>query len=123
LDRIRERKVDVEALEQAREGLLLTYAQGLESNADVADYYVSSLFELAENGGFVDEEEQLESLTPDAILDVGARAFAADRTVSLRDRRLYVTEIIAGSVLVAALAALYLPWRLYRSRPQARRAT
>jgi predicted Zn-dependent peptidase len=125
LDHIRERSVDVEALEQAREGLLLTYAQGLESNADVADYYVASLFELEANGGFVDEEEQLESLTPDAILDVGAKAFAAERTVSMRDRRLYVTEIIAGSVLVAALAAVYLPWRLVRSRsrPQARRAT
>jgi len=125
LDRIRERTVDVEELEQAREGLLLTYAQGLESNADVADYYVSSLFELDDSGRFVDEEEQLESLTPGAILDVGAKAFAAERTVSLRDRRLYVTEIIAGSVLVAALAAVYLPWRLYRSRgrAQARRAT
>jgi predicted Zn-dependent peptidase len=114
LDRIRNRTVDLEALAQARDGLLLTYAQGIESNADVADYYVSSLFELADHGHFVDEEEVLESLSAEAILDVGAKAFAADRTVSLRDRRLYTTEILAGSVLAAGVAAIYVPWRLVR---------
>ena len=120
LDRIRDRKVDLDELEQARDGLLLTYAQGIESNADVADYYVSSLFELESHGRFVDEEEVLQSLTPEAILDVGARDFAADRTVSLRDRRLYATEIIAGAVIAAGVAAIYAAWRLVRRRSQRR---
>ncbi|HVN37356.1 MAG TPA: pitrilysin family protein [Myxococcota bacterium] len=120
LDRIRDRTVDLDALEKARDGLLLTYAQGIESNADVADYYVSSLFELEDRGRFVDEEEVLQSLRPESILEAGAKAFAADRTVSLRDRRLYTTEILAGSLLAVGGAAIYVPWRLVRRRRRRR---
>ena len=121
IDRIRKRDVDLDALEKAREGLLLSYSQGFESNADVADYYVESLFELASHGAFVDEEGMLKSLSLDAILGVGASAFAADKAISIRDRRVYFEEIMTGSAVVAVFVVGYVPWRLIRQGKSARR--
>src|SRR5262249_37169040 len=97
LDRIRNRTVERKALEQARDGLLMQYSQRFESNADVAEYYVSSLFELEAYGAFRDEEQMLKSLSVDAILDAGAKAFARDGMVSLRNRRFWFDELVAGS--------------------------
>jgi hypothetical protein len=82
----------------------------------VADYYVASLFELAAHGAFVDEEEMLKVLTVDAIIEAGVRAFAADPAVSLRNRRLFFEEILAGSAAAGVLAVLYVPWRVVRRR-------
>lgn len=115
LDRIRARRVDLAELEEAREGALLSYAQDLESNADVADYYVTSLFELDAHGAFVDEEEVLKSLRAEDVLAAGVRAFAADRAVALRDRPFYFEEIVTGAAGTVALALVYVLLRLYRA--------
>jgi predicted Zn-dependent peptidase len=123
MDRIRDGDIDPLALERARTGILLAYARGFESNADVADYYVASLFELGAHGAFVDEEEMLKSLTVEAILEAGRATFAPHEAVSLRDRRLFLEEVLAGSAVGGVLAAVYVPWRVVRrgSRGQRRR--
>lgn len=114
IERIRRRDVDLDALEKAREGLLLSYARGFESNTDIADYYVASLFELEAHGAFVDEEKMLKSLTVEAILRSAANTFAPGRGLALRDRRLLFEEILASSAIAGAFAAVYIPWRVVK---------
>lgn len=116
IDRIRDRDVDLDMLEKARAGLLFSYARSFESNAEIADYYVASLFELAAHGAFVDEEKRLKSLPVESILAAGAETFAPSDAVALHDRRFFFAEILAGSALASVAMLAYLPWRIFRRR-------
>ena len=55
---------------QTIRSLLLSKAQGLESNADIAWYYINNLVEVDKYGGFVNQEALLEKFTPDDVRNV-----------------------------------------------------
>ena len=58
----------------------------LETNSAVADYYVTSLFELERTGRFVDEAAAIMALTPRDLRRVANTYFREDRLVWLQDQ-------------------------------------
>lgn len=57
-------RVSGEAVERAKQKILLRLAQGYESNADFADYYADAAYELEAYGCFRDEAENIEKIGP-----------------------------------------------------------
>ena len=77
--------LDAQTLADARQQLLLAEDQGLESNQDVAGYYVSSLGELEEFGHFRDERAALEQLGDDTLRAVARRLLSPEDAVEVRE--------------------------------------
>lgn len=68
--RLRDGEVSDAEIKQTIRSLLLSKAQGLESNADIAWYYINNLVEVDKYGGFVNQEALLEKFTPDDVRNV-----------------------------------------------------
>lgn len=85
IDRLAEGRVDEATFQKARRSLLLNWAQGTETNAAFADYYVNSLGELDVYGRFRNEEVAVAELDPEGLQRVASRVFADGRTAILRD--------------------------------------
>ena len=57
IDRLVRELISDEELALVKSKLLMSIAQGYESNSSMADYYASSLHELEKSGALVREEE------------------------------------------------------------------
>jgi zinc protease len=71
--RLRDGEVTDEEINRTIKSLLLSKAQGLESNADIAWYYIDNLVEVDKYGRFVDQETLLENFTPERVRTVAQR--------------------------------------------------
>jgi predicted Zn-dependent peptidase len=77
--------LDPETVEQVKRKLLLQMVQGFESNSDLADYYVSSVFEYETNGGLIDQEARIEEVTADDLRRVATKYLPLNRAVVIRE--------------------------------------
>ena len=70
-----------ETVEELQRGLLLSYAQGNETNADRADYFVSFLAELNVHGRFLNYEDRVAAVTASQIQAVAARVLRPENSI------------------------------------------
>ena len=70
-----------ETVEDLKRGLLLSYAQGNETHAQMASYFVSSLAELDVHGRFLNHEDRVEAVTAPQIQAVAARVFRPENSI------------------------------------------
>lgn len=77
--------LDPETVEQTKRKLLLQMVQGFESNSDLADYYVSSIFEYETNGGLIDQEARIEEVTADDLHRVATKYLPLSRAVIIHE--------------------------------------
>ena len=116
-------KVDTVLMEDARRGMLLQIAQGLQSNADIADYYVARERELRLNGRFDDDVSAIEAVAVEDFAAVAkqylspARAAVFEDTATLSWTQFYL--LLATVVVLVAVVTL----RSVRHRRTARRGT
>lgn len=82
---LRNAPLDEEDFEVAQLSLLRQWAQGTETSADYADYYINSLPQFFRESHYVNDEARLAALTPQAVHRVAARLFAADNVVYIFD--------------------------------------
>ena len=73
--RLRDGEVPDDEIRRTIRALLLSYAQGLESNADIAWHYIDNLDEVEKYGGYVNQEALLEKFTPADVRAVVQRYF------------------------------------------------
>jgi zinc protease len=71
---LRDGKVSDEEINKTIKSELLGWAQGIESNSEIADYYVDSLDDLDTYDRFLNQEDVLEAITPAEVRSV-AKAF------------------------------------------------
>ena len=103
LDALVQDGIDAETLEETIRSLMLGYAQGSETNSDMADYYVNSLAELDTYGQFLNYEDRIEAVTPEHIHDVAARVFRPENSVTALDAPTFGYSsgvLLGGAVLV-----------------------
>ncbi len=65
--------------------MLMSIAQGFESNSEMADYYTASLHEIEKHGALVREEEKINALTSAEIQRVARQIFAEKPPVIFYD--------------------------------------
>lgn len=109
---LRDGKVSDEEINQTIKSLLLSWAQGLESNSDIADYYIDNLDEVERLGHYVDQESLLETITPADIRDVAQRYFMPSNMAFLKSVPTLTTNqfyLLAG---ITFLLLLFFSWRL-----------
>ena len=99
--------LDPETVEQTKRKLLLQMVQGFESNSDLADYYVSSIFEYETNGGLIDQEARIEEVTADGLRRVATKYLPLNRAVVIREvpTLTYATFYTILSILAFAVVA------------------
>jgi predicted Zn-dependent peptidase len=84
LERVTAGVFDDDLLSDGKRGLLLSGAQGLESNASIADYYVRSLGELDRFGRLRDEEAELEEIAQADLVAVARRYLGRGGGIEVR---------------------------------------
>jgi predicted Zn-dependent peptidase len=118
LHRLRAEPLDAASVDQTRRKILMRRVKGYEANADIADYYVSSLYELSQEGRLVNYEDRIEQITPLDLHRVAMRYLAPERAVVIRDApTLTYTRFIViavATLLMAAWVALRAVRRLHR---------
>jgi predicted Zn-dependent peptidase len=85
VERVATTQVDVAAFESVKMAILLSSASGLESNASFAEYYVDRLPQLKSFGRYLDEESDIENVTPQAMQAAMKRWFAADSRLTVHE--------------------------------------
>lgn len=70
-----------ETVEELQRGLLLSYAQGNETNAQMANYFVDFLAELDVHGRFLNFEGRIEAVTAPQIQAVAARVLRPENSI------------------------------------------
>ncbi len=119
LGQVREAPLDLETLEATKRGILMTSVWALESNADVADYYAASYRELEDRGALIDEEAEIERVTPADLHRLANQYLRADQGVAYRSApTLTGTEVLAA----AALVVLVLSVAVFRLQLRGRRS-
>lgn len=73
-----------DAIARTRQKILLQWVQGYETNADIADFYVSVLHRLNKQGRFRNYEREIEQVTPAAVARVAKAYLRKDRQVEIR---------------------------------------
>ncbi len=109
--------IDDEALALVKNKLLMSIAQGFESNSKMADYYSASLHEIEKLGALVREEEEINALTSADVQRVARNIFAGRPPVVFHDKPT-VTYVQLGVFLsLLILVAVYFFIRfIFRSR-------
>ncbi|MDH3670219.1 MAG: insulinase family protein [Gammaproteobacteria bacterium] len=118
LAQLRTRSPNAEDIETAKQRILLSRAQGYESNAQVANYYVKNLHELKSLGQLTNHEQAVEKLTPKDIHEVVNKYLRADRQVTLWSiPTLTYTQFFAffaAALVVLLMVVVYAYWRIRR---------
>jgi predicted Zn-dependent peptidase len=121
LDRFGRRPPDRDEIEGIKRILLLRWAQGYETNATTADFYVANLPELEQRGGFRDYAKGIELVTDADVARVAAAYLRSENRVdvwgvpTMTYTQFYLS---IGTMLLAIVAAVAI---LLRRRARARR--
>jgi len=109
--------VNKEAFEKVKRGLLLSYAQGFESNEDYADYYVGRAWELKELGRFRDEELAIGIASINDVKEM-ARHYLVDQNMLVYRTQPTLTyhQMFVSIALLMLLVTLAVTVYLHRSR-------
>lgn len=67
---LRDGEVSDEEINKIIKSELLSLAQGIESNSEIADYYIEVLYELDTYGIFLNRDNTFESMTPNEVRSV-----------------------------------------------------
>jgi predicted Zn-dependent peptidase len=101
-------------IKQAKQKILLSWVQGFESNADIADYYVSKHHEFTKYGSLIDHEEKIEHVMIDDVRDVASKYFAEGNSAIIKRRPQFsYTQFYTLTAMVLFMAA-FVVWRLIR---------
>lgn len=115
LEKIRREPPKTEEVEAVKQSILLSQAQGYESNGDLADYYISNLYELKARGKLSDREALLERVTPEDLQRVAAKYFVTEREVIVWSTpTLTFTQFYIGLGLMIALLAGFAYYAYHR---------
>ena len=115
LEKIRREPPKSEEVESVKRSILLSQAQGYESNGDLADYYISNLYELKVRGKLSDREALLEKVTPEDLQRVAAKYFVTERGVIVWSTpTLTFTQFYIGLGLMIALLAGFAYYAYHR---------
>lgn len=121
IDRLVREPIPDEELALVKSKLLMSIAQGYESNSAMADYYAASLHELEKSGALVREEEGIHALTSEDIQRVARNIFAERPPIVFQDvPTITYTQLGVGLGCFILLFG-YLAFR-YISRVRARHA-
>jgi len=114
VDDLKNAKFNVTDITKAKQKILLSSAQGLETNSDIAGYYSSSLHELTIFGALIDEEDRIERITEADVRDVAARYFKDQRIALIKSRPLLTYTQFYILVGCLFLMAVFISWRVIR---------
>ena len=112
IDALRQNNVDPDDVNRAKQAILLSYARGYESNAEISDYYIYSWPELDKFGRLQDYEALIGKVTQEDVVRVANRYFAPEQTVTMIDKTLFNNP----SHLILLFAFFYIMIRIYRRR-------
>ncbi|MHA2218934.1 MAG: M16 family metallopeptidase [Candidatus Hodarchaeales archaeon] len=104
--------IDLGNLNNTKQEILLSWAQGFESNSDFADYYVSHDHELKEYGAFINHEDRVESITLKDIGHVVSQYLNEDRMVIIKKRPTFTYTQLYSIIGFLILAAIFIGWRI-----------
>jgi len=116
VDRVVQGKLDHEGFEETKRGLLLLEAQGYESNADIAEYYVDNLDELDRHGKFLDHAAAIEAVGPGDVLRVAKAHLQLDNAVVIRSVPTLTYNTLYSGMGAGSLFALLLLGNVCRRR-------
>jgi predicted Zn-dependent peptidase len=111
LERVVAEAPSVEETARTKQRILLQWVQGYETNAAIADFYVSVLHRLNKAGRFGNYEQEIERVTPAALARVAKTYLRKERQVEIRGvPTLSYTWFYfgLGAVAVTALFIFYL---------------
>ena len=111
---LREGIFDPDDIEQAKKTILLSWVQGFETNAGIADYYVSQRHEFTMHGALIDHEERIESVTVEDIQDVASRYFVDNQSAIIKARPQFSHTQFYILIGVAFLMVFFLLWSIIR---------
>jgi zinc protease len=103
---------DLVDLNNTKQEILLSWAQGYESNSDFADYYVSHDYELKEQDAFINHEDRVESITLEDIGHVVSRYLNDERMVIVKKRPTFTYTQFYSIIGFLILAVLFIGWRI-----------
>lgn len=106
-----------EALTLVKSKLLMSIAQGYESNSGMADYYTASLHEIEIRGALVREEEEINALTSEDIQRVAGSIFTNRPPIVFHDKpTMTYTQLAVGLGLFALLIVFVVYRYISRNR-------
>ncbi len=111
--------LDVEIVEQVKHNLLLRMIQGYESNSELADFYVTAVFQYETDGGLVDQEARVEQVTVADLRRVARRYLSLGRAGVFRELptlpyRQFYTGLVVIIVLIGGVLVLVVHRRVGR---------
>ena len=107
--------LDTETVEQVKRKLLLQMVQGYESNSELADFYVATVFQYGTNGGLVDQEARIEQVTVADLRRVARRYLSLDRAVVFRELpTLTYSQFYTGLVVIIVMIGVILVLVVHR---------
>ena len=107
--------LDTETVEQTKRKLLLQMVQGVESNSKLANHYANSVFEYETNGGLVDEEARVESVTVDDLHRVATKYLPLNRAIVVHEvPTLTHTQFYTALALLVFVVVIGIGHALYR---------
>jgi predicted Zn-dependent peptidase len=97
IDQLVREPIGDEELSLVKSKLLMSIAQGYESNSGMADYYTASLHEIKKQGALVREEDEINALTSTDIQRVAKEIFSERPPIVFHDRpTVTYTQLAAG---------------------------
>ena len=120
IDQLVQEPISDAVLTLVKNKLLMSIAQGYESNSEMADYYTASLHEIEKYGGLVREEEEINALTSVVIQRVARKIFAEKPPVIFQDKPTLTYTQLAVVLGMLALLIVFIVFR-YISRKRMRR--
>jgi predicted Zn-dependent peptidase len=113
--------IDANGFESVKMAILLGSASGFESNASFAGYYADRLPQLKGYGRYLDEESDIENVTPETMQAavrrwlVPEKRLAAYEVPTMQQQTMVFLLIGVGAVLIVALGVSYRRLRVGRS--------
>lgn len=93
--------------------LLMSIAQGFESNSGIADYYTASLHEIEKYGALVREEDEIHALTSGDIQRVAGSIFGERPPIIFHDRPTMTYTQLATGLGIFVLLIAFLAFRYF----------
>lgn len=110
--RLRDGEVSDEEINQTIRSLLLSKAQGLESNEDIAWYYINNLVEVHKYGGFVNQEALLEKFTPDDVRNVARQYLIPSNMAYVKSKPTLTSNQFYLLAVFVFIIIIFFSWRL-----------